>query len=117
MAIPKVVRPAYRYAATVIRVIDGDTYVLDVDAGFNQHAWLTIRLLGWSCPEMRESNGPAARNEAELLLRSARQIIVETEKDDQTFARWLARIYVDGVELGESLAEQGLAVKGLGARP
>lgn len=43
-------RPAYRYRAAVIRVVDGDTFELSIDAGFHVHVQTHVRLLGWSCP-------------------------------------------------------------------
>lgn len=108
-----ITRPAYRYAATLAPrgVIDGDTLEADVDAGFSVRVRIRIRLLGWSCPELREPLGPAAKVAAEQILSGAQQIIVETEKDAQTFQRWLARVYVDGVELGALLEQRGLAVR------
>ncbi len=104
-----VTRPAYRYAAAVARVIDGDSIVCRIDLGFHVHIETPVRLLGWSCPELREPLGLEAKAEAEAILRAAIRIIVETEKDSQTFGRWLARIWVDGVELGAILADRGLA--------
>lgn len=103
-------RPAYRYAARVIRVIDGDTLVSRIDLGFHVHIETRVRLLGWSCPELRDPLGPAAKVAAEQILGSG-QIIIETEKDAQTFARWLARVWVGDRELGELLLQRGLAVR------
>ncbi len=106
-----VIRPAYTYAAVLDRVIDGDTYVLRVDTGFHVHVYATVRLLGWDTPEMSTPAGPRAKVFAEALMRSAGQITITTEKDAQTFARWLAHVYVDGEELGQKLSDNGLAVR------
>jgi endonuclease YncB( thermonuclease family) len=102
-------RPAYRYACRLLRAIDGDTWVLAIDAGFHVHVETHVRLLGWSCPELREPLGLAAKLVAEQILTDAPQVIIETEKDAQTFSRWLGRIWIGDVELGALLEAQGLA--------
>lgn len=106
-------RPAYRYRVSrKERVIDGDTYVLHLDLGFHITHRTTVRLLGWSCPELRQPLGREAQRAADELLNAAGTIIVETEKDAQSFARWIARVWIDGRELGELLEARGLAVRG-----
>ena len=107
------IRPAYRYAARLSErgVIDGDTLDLEIDLGFAVWVHVRIRLLGWSCPELREPGGLEAKQETERLLMTATKVIVETEKDSQTFARWLGRVWIQDRELGEILSERGLAVK------
>lgn len=104
------VRPPYTYRATLVRVIDGDTYVLDLDLGFDIHAHVPVRLLGWDAPEHNTPDGVRATKLAETRLKDATRIMVATEKDEQTFARWLAHVSVDGVDLGDILSMYGLAV-------
>lgn len=108
-----VLRPAYRYAMRLSPrgVIDGDTIDADVDLGFSVWVRVRIRLLGWSCPELREPLGLTAKQATEQILMAAPQIIVETVKDEQTFARWLGRIWVIDQELGALLEAQGLATR------
>lgn len=105
-------RPAYRYAAVPVRIIDGDTQVYRIDLGFHVHVDTPVRLLGWNCPEVREPLGPAAKVAAEQILGAAEHVIIETEKDAQTFGRWLGRVWIDGRELGELLEQRGLATRG-----
>ena len=104
-------RPAYRYVARVCRVIDGDTILFDVDAGFNVWIKATVRVKGWNCPERQTPLGPVATAATDAILRAAAIVIVETEKDTQSFARWVAVVWVDGVELGTHLEAMGLATK------
>lgn len=106
-----VTRPAYRYAARLVRMVDADTYVLRIDAGFHVHVETHVRLNGWNCPERRDPLGPAATAAAEQILKAASQIIVETAKDTQTFGRWVGAIFVDGRELGVLLEQRGLATR------
>lgn len=104
-------RPAYRYKATVDRVVDGDTMIFDVDCGFTVHVKAMVRLQGWDCPERNTPDGPRATELSRSLLAAAGTIIIETEKDTQSFARWVARIWIDGKDLGQVLSLAGLAVK------
>jgi endonuclease YncB( thermonuclease family) len=105
-------RPAYRYQADVLDVHDGDTQTYALDLGFGTGMRkIKVRLLGWDCPELKEKLGLTARDAAATLLRQAKSVIVETVKDEQTFNRWLAHVYVDGQDLGELLAAKGLATK------
>jgi endonuclease YncB( thermonuclease family) len=101
--------PAYRYRARPLRVIDGDTYEMAIDLGLKVWTHVPIRLFGWSCPELNEPNGLAAKAAAEQYLLSAMAIIIETEKDKQTFARWLGHVYCDGENIGAKLEAVGFA--------
>ena len=104
-------RPAYRYAVELITAHDGDTYKFDVDLGFGSHLKIWVRLLEWGCPELKTNDGKLAQKIAEHALTQAKQILIETVKDEQTFYRWLARVYVDGQDIGEILHAAGLAEK------
>jgi micrococcal nuclease len=42
----------YTYKATIVRVIDGDTVVLNIDLGFKIHHISPCRLAGINAPEM-----------------------------------------------------------------
>jgi len=91
--------PTYKYRASLIRVIDGDTYVMRVDLGFFVEAKLHIRLRGIDLPERYTVEGKEATALATKFLESATQLVVETYKDQQTFGRWVADVYVDGQSL------------------
>jgi len=47
----------YHYAAKLLRLIDADTYELDIDLGFHIHAQHRIRLAGVDCPERGTARG------------------------------------------------------------
>lgn len=106
--------PAYRYRATVHRVVDGDTYELAVDLGFKIGVTLTVRLRGVDCPEMPTRAGRAAKDFVATVLYApngaAIPLIVETYRDRQTFARWVADVWLaDGRRLADVLLEAGHA--------
>lgn len=107
------IEPAYRYRASLGekgRVIDGDTYVLDVDLGFHVHAYIEIRLHGWSCSELGTPEGEDAKVAAASLLTG--DVVVESYRDRRSFARWVADVYVEGEHLGALLEALGLARPG-----
>ena len=87
-------------AARIVRVIDGDTFVADVDLGFHVTMTEAFRLSGVDTPEIQYPLGRDARmfvvqwctdRGGKVWLRS-----IKTEK----FGRWLAEVYDDQ---GESL--------------
>ena len=101
--------PVYRYRAELLRVIDGDTYLLDVDLGFHVHANQTIRLRGVNCPEMSTPAGKYAKGYVRGLFAATDELVVETYRDKQTFARWVADVWLDGFPLAATIiaADQG----------
>lgn len=88
----------YSYTATVIRLIDADTVVLDVDLGFHIRHRITTRLDGINAPELKTPAGKDARDVLMLLI-GGKTLAIETIRDRQDkYGRWLAVIYLeDGV--------------------
>jgi endonuclease YncB( thermonuclease family) len=109
-----VIEPAYRYRATLQRAIDGDTYILRIDLGFHASVAITIRVRGLNTPELHGTDRPlglASKTAAELLLANAKVIVLETYKDEQSFARWIADVYVDGESLADKLIAANFGVR------
>lgn len=107
--------PAYRYKATVVRVIDGDTAALRVDCGFR--VWLedSFRFYGINAPELigdSHEAGLAAKQYLESLLPAGTEIIVETFKPKDKYGRWLGILYVgdDPQSINDKMVEAGQAV-------
>jgi len=46
----------YEYQAEVIRIIDGDTIVLNIDLGYHLSWKVSCRLYGINCPELRSKD-------------------------------------------------------------
>ena len=109
----------YTYRAAVERVIDGDTYVLEIDLGFKITKELQLRLRGVDTHEIygysKESEeyqqGIEEKEFVEHWLKDAEEsvddeypLILETYKDSKgKYGRYLGDIYHP--ELGASLAE------------
>ncbi|MCF8339635.1 MAG: thermonuclease family protein [Chitinophagaceae bacterium] len=114
----------YEYKATVKRIIDGDSLVLDIDLGFYMFMNETkIRLYGLDTPEMN-SEDPLLRLQAVLAtrylydnLKVGDKVIIKTVLDKrEKYGRLLGTIFTKGgVNINEGLLQNRLAVtyKGL----
>jgi endonuclease YncB( thermonuclease family) len=105
----------YLYGCRVVRVIDGDTFVADVDLGFRlwQRA-ATFRLAGVDAFELRDPKGPAAKQFLQDLVdRSGGSAQVRTHKPDprDKYGRWLADLLIHNGSVADLLLEAGLARK------
>jgi micrococcal nuclease len=115
--------PAYRYAATVTAVHDGDTITADVDLGFG--VWLrgqAFRLRGLNARELAEPGGIEARdNLAGLLLPPASPGVTLTSvKPDKYGGRYDAWVTLpNGDDLATVLISVGWAAAwdGKGVKP
>ena len=96
----------YKYAATVIKVIDGDTVDLNLDLGFKIKFQLRGRLTGINAPEGKQTD---AANWLHEQLPIGKTIIVETKKTQEKYGRWLVTIFLDDKNLNLELLEKGLA--------
>jgi micrococcal nuclease len=109
----------YEYKATVKRVIDGDSLVLDIDLGFYMFMNETkIRLYGLDTPEMN-SEDPLLRLQAVLATRYlydnlpvGSKVIIKTILDKrEKYGRLLATIFTkEGLNINEGLLENKLAI-------
>lgn len=81
----------YIFKAKVLRVIDGDTLVIDLDMGFETHTIKRVRLLGVDTPERGQVN----YNEAKEFTTGTvlgKDVYVQTYKAD-AFGRYLADVW------------------------
>lgn len=113
----------YVRAVTVVRVIDGDTFVCDVDLGFHVRARLSCRLAGINAPEHNQPGGPEAKARlTEMLGRG--EITVTSVGVDKYAGRFDAVVWLtfesgDVWNVGDMLVDDGMAVRwdGTGQRP
>lgn len=95
--------------ASQILAIDGDTY---------QIAGKRLRLAGWDSPETGNSANCRAEHElglraeaqAKLLISTGRTAVLQRLGQDQ-YQREVARIWLDGTDIGKMLQMDGLAVE------
>ena len=94
--------PSYVYAARVLRVIDGDTYELDVDLGFRVHTRIEGRLRGIDIAERNTETGQDAIAFVIGTL-EGRGVTIQSHKGKRSFARWVVDVWVEGKPLAEIL--------------
>jgi len=94
----------YQYQAEIVKVVDGDTYEIDIDLGLT--VWVRserVRLYGVDTPEVygvkHDSEeyllGKAASDFAKSIMKKGTLAIVETLKDSKgKYGRYLAVLYV-----------------------
>jgi micrococcal nuclease len=98
---------------SVIRVVDGDTLVVDID-GKNE----TVRLIGINSPEVNDPRKPVecfgreASNKAKEILtgKKVRLEIDSTQGDRDKYGRLLRYVFLeDGTNFNQLMIEQGYA--------
>jgi len=84
----------FEYNVTLVRIVDGDTFILDVDAGFNITLRERFRLSRVNAPELMTIEGMQARTFVGLQLAKATALKISSEKSRQEkYGRWLAELY------------------------
>jgi micrococcal nuclease len=114
----------FQYAATVVRIVDGDTMYFDVDLGFTIHFRLDVRLKGVNTPETRgptREAGLKSKAFVEQALPVGALVVLNTYKAEK-YGRYLAdviylpsaktrdEILAKGTLLNKELIDKGLAV-------
>lgn len=112
----------YEYAATVVRVIDGDTVDLVIDLGLHVQTATRVRLLGLNAAEHGTPEGDAATAWLRDKLPVGYLLMVRTKKDKtEKYGRWLGTLIRSGetTSLNTQLIEAGHAKTwdGEGLRP
>lgn len=94
----------YQYQAEIQKVIDGDTYKIDIDLGLS--VWMRgehVRLFGVDTPEVygvkkdseEYQKGKAASDFVKSLIKKGTLAVIETIKDEKgKYGRYLAVVYV-----------------------
>jgi len=114
-------KPAYTYPALVDRIVDGDTLLVVINAGFGNVVHWRLRLHGIDCPELSTTEGREAKRYVEGLLPRGTRIVIKSTKTD-VHGRFVADLFfkeggaagfeeivAGGVWLNQHLLDQGLA--------
>ena len=98
----------YYYKAIVVNVVDGDTYDLLVSLGFDHYEMIRFRLAIYNTPETRgEEREEGLRVKAKVKeLIEGKTVIIKSHKKG-SFQRYLAEVWVDDINLGPHLYENG----------
>jgi micrococcal nuclease len=96
------VAAAQTISGTVVAVHDGDTISVRTSS-----ATVRIRLAGIDCPEYRQPYSARAKQFTSTLV-FGKAVIVRGNGTDQ-YERLLGRVFVDGVDVNETIVRAGLA--------
>lgn len=108
----------FRYRATVLRVIDGDTYDLNVDLGFRVWMKIRVRLHKYDTAELNSTDLVLRQKAVDARIRvqeliEGKMVVIDSVKV-AAYSRWEAKISFlndEGVwaDLGATLLSEGLA--------
>jgi len=90
----------YEYSALILRVIDGDTVLANVDLGFHIRRTMPLRLFGIDAPETQgvADRQPGLAAAAYLgSLVAVKSVLIRTQLDKgDKYGRCLAEIFIPG---------------------
>lgn len=109
----------YIRSARVIRVIDGDTVIVDVDLGFYVWVRMSCRLAGINARELHAPGGPAAGAHLAGLLPEGGLVTVGSVRADKFAGRFDGVIRFNGEDINQRMVADGFAVRwdGSGTAP
>ena len=101
--------------AKVVRVVDGDTVVLNIDLGFSLKIEQVVRLYGINTPEMvgeSRNAGMLAKAYMYGMIPPMSDVTVKTIKPNDKYGRYLAEIYQigDPVSVNQKMITAGHAI-------
>jgi len=107
------VRAQGLYRAHCRYVVDGDTFDVLIDLGFQNYAYEALRLRDVDTPEIRgdeRERGLAAKARVQELILDT-PVLVRSFKDVETFGRFVADVLYwkegEWLDLGETLVSEG----------
>ena len=102
----------YIYRGNVIKIVDGDTVIIQIDLGFNMSMTDSFRLYGINAPELSTQAGKDTKVYLQGILPINSNVIVQTHKDNrEKYGRWLAKIFINDLDVNSELVRTGHAVK------
>jgi endonuclease YncB( thermonuclease family) len=115
---------SYTYAATIDRVIDGDTLLALIEVGFGIIVRDRLRLRGINAPETGTPAGDRAKKFMEKLLPAGATVVIKSHKwKTDAHGRFVADVFCkegvedardilkDGAYLNQELLDSGHAVR------
>jgi micrococcal nuclease len=95
----------FEYTGVCTRVIDGDTIEVRVDLGFHMSTTIRVRLKGVEAPEIF-SGSTETREKGQEVTAFVRKLLpphtpvhIITERDRQSFNRYVATVYTQDEDL------------------
>jgi micrococcal nuclease len=101
----------YEYQAIIRKVVDGDTFDVELDLGLEVRHRTRLRLAEINAPELSTPAGQELKLRLEMMFADDPVVLVQTIKDrKEKWGRYLGKVMLpDGTYLNEWLVQQGLA--------
>jgi endonuclease YncB( thermonuclease family) len=99
----------YKYSATVVAVIDGDTVDLMTDLGFSVFKRVRVRLGRINAPEISTPEGKDAKQFLSTNLPVGSSVYLESKKYDK-YGRSIGEIIFNDVNISDLMLQNGKAV-------
>lgn len=108
----------YQYKALITNVVDGDTFDMDIDLGFNIHIHERVRLLDIDTPEKFGNEKILGLIVKQFAINNFlnKEVVINSEKADvaantDSFGRWLVKVNVDGRDICSLYTSLGINKK------
>lgn len=114
---------AYLYPrATILKIVDGDTFDAEVDVGFRMYGTFRLRLYEYEAPEVVGLEAKMGRIASAALARLCPigSVVTIYSFAEDSFGRWLVRVVTaDGIDVVQNLVHVGYGKirSGRGVRP
>lgn len=95
------IKPTYTYAATIEKVVDGDTFDVDLDLGMRAHLKTRLRLAHVDAAESFTLDGKNAKAVVGAKMPVGTVVTVATQKPDK-YGRAVATVVLaDGTDMAQ----------------
>jgi len=102
----------YSYKAEIVRWVDGDTVILDIDLGFYVTRQERVRLARINAPELNSQvpyqvrKAKSARAKAKKFAPEGTTVLLTTSKNDiDRYSRYIGEITVNGKNISDYLIQ------------
>lgn len=99
----------FSFQGKIVRWIDGDTLVAELDLGFSLKIMTPIRLYGINCPELKTQEGKDIHTYVNTVWPPETPILAETIKPKEKYGRYLAKVSVGEIDIAKALLGRGMA--------
>lgn len=104
-------QPYFYDRVTLVRVVDGDTIICDLDVGFHISSQQVFRLRGIDAPESNRRESAVAGHKAKDALAerlSGKTLSLTSHKTDK-YGRYICELFANGENVNAWLVESGFA--------
>lgn len=106
----------YNYNAKIVRWVDGDTVIVDIDLGFSVTVQERVRLARINAPELNSKTpyqvrlAKSARAKAKKFAPEGSQVVLSTSKNNiDRYARYIGEISFNNQNISDYLIQIGVA--------